>query len=165
MVQYYKGYTNIVDVFDSLSPTQLIDLFYNIQVLISSVNNNSCFYLQLNNYQISALATVFTGLSFVVIAHDYRLNAKPGFISMWKTWEISRYLFCLIDVEMVLYTRLIRCMSKCHGFTQLCRSKVYSYVTGFWKLTELSLGLFHFISSANGYTCTLHMHSAITRLG
>ena len=41
-----------------------------------------------------------------------------------------------------------------------------AYVTGFWKTGQIvTLGLFHFIGPANGYTCTLHMHSAITRLG
>ena len=40
------------------------------------------------------------------------------------------------------------------------------YVTGFWKTNRIvTLGLFHFIGPANGYTCTLHMHSTITRLG
>ena len=29
----------------------------------------------------------------------------------------------------------------------------------------VTLGLFHFIGPANGYTCTLHIHSVITRLG
>ena len=40
------------------------------------------------------------------------------------------------------------------------------YVTGFWKTDQIvRLGLFHFIGPANGYTYTLHIHSAITRLG
>ena len=34
----------------------------------------------------------------------------------------------------------------------------------FGKPTKLSLGLFHFIGPANGYTCILHIHSAIIRL-
>ena len=39
------------------------------------------------------------------------------------------------------------------------------YVTGFWKTDRIvTLGLFHFIGPANGYTCTLHIHSAVTRL-
>ena len=39
-------------------------------------------------------------------------------------------------------------------------------MTGFWKTERIvTLGLFHFIDPANGYTCTLHIHSAITRLG
>ena len=38
-------------------------------------------------------------------------------------------------------------------------------MTGFWKTDRIvTLGLFHFIGPANGYTCT-HIHSAITRLG
>ena len=40
------------------------------------------------------------------------------------------------------------------------------YVTGFWKTDRIvTLGLFHFIGPANGYTCTLHIHSVITGLG
>ena len=39
------------------------------------------------------------------------------------------------------------------------------YVTGFWKTNQIvTLGLF-FIGPANGHTRTLHIHSAITRLG
>ena len=41
-----------------------------------------------------------------------------------------------------------------------------TYVTRFWKTDWIvTLGLFHFIGPADGYTCTLHIHSAITRLG
>ena len=37
------------------------------------------------------------------------------------------------------------------------------YVTGFWKTDQIvTLGLFHFIGPANGYTCTLHTYSTIT---
>ena len=43
---------------------------------------------------------------------------------------------------------------------------VHAYVTGYWKTDQIiTLGLFHFIGPANGYTCTLHIQSAITRLG
>ena len=39
------------------------------------------------------------------------------------------------------------------------------FVNGFWKTNQIvTLGLFHFIGPANGYTCTLCIHSAITRL-
>ena len=39
-------------------------------------------------------------------------------------------------------------------------------MTGFWITDQIvTLGLFHFIGPANGYTCTLHIHSAIIRLG
>ena len=42
---------------------------------------------------------------------------------------------------------------------------LYLYVTGFWKSNRIvTLGLIHF-GPAYGYTCTLHIHSAITRLG
>ena len=38
-------------------------------------------------------------------------------------------------------------------------------MTGFWKTTQIvTLSLFHFIGPTNGYTCTLHIHSAIARL-
>ena len=41
-----------------------------------------------------------------------------------------------------------------------------NYVTGFWKADWIvTLDLFHFIGPANGYTCTLHIHNAINRLG
>ena len=43
---------------------------------------------------------------------------------------------------------------------------VWAYVTVFWKTDRIvTLGPFHFIDPANGYTCTLHIHSAIIRLG
>ena len=39
-------------------------------------------------------------------------------------------------------------------------------MTGFWKTDQIvTLGIFHFIGPANCYTCTLHIHSAITRFG
>ena len=42
----------------------------------------------------------------------------------------------------------------------------HTYVTGFWKTDQIvTLGLFHFIGPANDYTCTLHIHCAIARLG
>ena len=52
-------------------------------------------------------------------------------------------------------------------YTTFSRSTVCdTYVTGFWITYRIvTLGLFHFIGPANGYTCTLHIHSAITRLG
>ena len=46
----------------------------------------------------------------------------------------------------------------------LCGTSVY--VTGFWKTNQIiTLGLFHFIGPNNGYTRTLHIHSASIRLG
>ena len=39
-------------------------------------------------------------------------------------------------------------------------------MTGFWATDQIvTLGLFHFIGPANSYTCTLHIHSAITGIG
>ena len=41
-----------------------------------------------------------------------------------------------------------------------------TYVTGFWKTDRnVTLGLFHFIGPANAYTHTLHIRTAIIRLG
>ena len=41
-----------------------------------------------------------------------------------------------------------------------------SYVIGIWKTDRnVTLGLFHFIGPANGYIHTLHIHTAIIRLG
>ena len=49
--------------------------------------------------------------------------------------------------------------------TQLSTHK-RTHATGFWKTDQIvTLGLFHFIGPANGYTCTLHIHSTIIRLG
>ena len=46
----------------------------------------------------------------------------------------------------------------------LPRYTEYVFVNGFWKADRIvTLGLFHFIGLTNGYTCTLHIHSAITR--
>ena len=43
---------------------------------------------------------------------------------------------------------------------------VFVCVTGFWKTDQIvTLGLFHFVGPVDGYTHTLHIHSAITRLG
>ena len=40
------------------------------------------------------------------------------------------------------------------------------FVTGFWKTDQtVTLSLFYFFGPANGYTCTLHIHIAITGLG
>ena len=47
-----------------------------------------------------------------------------------------------------------------------CTTTIAINVTGFWKTNQIiTLGLFHFIGSANGHICTIHMHSAITRPG
>ena len=45
-------------------------------------------------------------------------------------------------------------------------SHTQSFVTGFWKTDRnVTLGLFHFIGPANAYTHTLHIRTAIIRLG
>ena len=39
------------------------------------------------------------------------------------------------------------------------------YVTGFCKINKIvTLGCFHFIGPANGYSCTLYIHGVINRL-
>ena len=44
--------------------------------------------------------------------------------------------------------------------------RIAIYVTGFWKTDRnVTLGLFHFIGPANTYTHTLHIRTAIIRLG
>ena len=44
--------------------------------------------------------------------------------------------------------------------------KEIAFVAGFRKTDRIvTLGLFRFIGPANGYTCTLHILSAIIRLG
>ena len=57
-------------------------------------------------------------------------------------------------------------MNKTQHATDWQQLSTIYYVIGFWKTDQIvTLGLFHFIGRANGYTCTLHIHSAITRLG
>ena len=52
------------------------------------------------------------------------------------------------------------------GVTGLGFKLDLSYVTGFWKTDRtVTLDLFRLIDPANGYTCTLHIHSAIIKLG
>ena len=37
---------------------------------------------------------------------------------------------------------------------------ILAYVSGFWKSDQIvTLGLFHFIGPASGYTYTLYMHT------
>ena len=41
-----------------------------------------------------------------------------------------------------------------------------AYATGFWNTDQIvTIGLFHFIGPTNGYTRTLHSHSASISLG
>ena len=74
----------------------------------------------------------------------------------------------------IFWTCVIICMHNYNIMPSFCRPSHilnllfgYSkYVTGFWKANHIvTLGLFHFIGPANGYTCTLHIHSAIIRFG
>ena len=47
-----------------------------------------------------------------------------------------------------------------------CCYNINKFVTGFCKTDQIvTLGLFLFIGPANGYTCTLHIYSAIVRFG
>ena len=63
--------------------------------------------------------------------------------------------------KVSLYKVAIYC-EKCQivdGYSKL-------FVTGFWKTHQnVTLGLFHFIGPANAYTHTLHILTAIIRLG
>ena len=52
---------------------------------------------------------------------------------------------------------------KCLTITKLLDHFICDWILENWQI--VTLGLFHFIGPANGYTCTLHIHSAITRLG
>ena len=55
----------------------------------------------------------------------------------------------------------------CFLYKQIIVNKhLTANVIGFWKTDQIiTLGLIHFIGPANGHTHTLHIHSAITRLG
>ena len=101
------------------------------------------------------------------------------------SWQILHMDKCMCVVYL-FYTRVhawfdaMRVFCFCTSGTHACDTYVpfklwmictvpkdiSLYVTGFWKTDQIvTLGLFQFISPANGYTCTLHMHSTITRLG
>ena len=57
-------------------------------------------------------------------------------------------------------------MPSVYTVTYILYIRIYVYVTGFWKTNQIvALGLFHFISPANGYTHILAIHSAIIKLG
>ena len=73
------------------------------------------------------------------------------------------YLHTTVLIPM---SKVIASKSKIHIYVS--NSYIHSYwnVTGFWKTDRIvTLGLFHFIGPANGYTCTQHIRSAFTRLG
>ena len=77
-------------------------------------------------------------------------------------YPIIASLYQSIIVHQVHYL-WIRCSTGKYS-----RSSIvwHLYVTGFWKTDRIvTLGLFHFIGPANGYTHTLHIHTAIIRLG
>ena len=76
---------------------------------------------------------------------------------LFYTWPVECFW---LDVCVCACVCVRACMRAC------VRACVCVCVTGFWKTDQIvTLGLFHFIAPANGYTCTLHIHSAITRLG
>ena len=72
-----------------------------------------------------------------------------------------------IDLPIAEHTMVLTdCIYVCLYVLCMYVRTVYSYVTGFWKTDQIvTLGLFLFIGPANGHTRTLHIHSAITRLG
>ena len=64
-----------------------------------------------------------------------------------------------IRIYTYIYIYIYVCVCVCVCVVCVC-------VTGFWKTDRIvTLGLFHFIGPANGYTYTLHIHNAIIRLG
>ena len=68
----------------------------------------------------------------------------------------------------VINTYMICCMLDYATLPYLRSKGIFGglNVTGYWKTDWIvTLGLFHFICPANSYTCTLHIHSAITGLG
>ena len=61
---------------------------------------------------------------------------------------------------------LISLTVQCFHCVLILSKITFIKVTGFWKTEQIvTLGLFHSIGPATGYTRTLHNHSAITRLG
>ena len=73
-------------------------------------------------------------------------------VSILIAYLKSSYLYLKNNTESYAYsTSWVRCLL---------------YVTGFWKTDRnVTLGLFHFIGPANAYTHTLHIRTAIIRLG
>ena len=69
--------------------------------------------------------------------------------------------FSPIRSNICIYVCVCVCVCVC-----MCVCVCVVCVTGFWKTDQIvTLGLFHFIGPANGYTHTLHIHTAIIRLG
>ena len=86
--------------------------------------------------------------------------------------------YAICTVCMCTYIKLTPCIARpimslyyyCGLYVHKCFLSAFietlAYVTGFWKTDQIiTLGLFHFIGPANGYTCTLHIYRAVTRLG
>ena len=92
--------------------------------------------------------------------HEYL--AKSAW--MYACAYVHSYVY--VPVCSYLYVCMCVCMYVCkYAYMYIC---MYAgmYVTGFWKANQIvTLGLFRFVVPANGYTHTLHIHSAVTRLG
>ena len=81
------------------------------------------------------------------LGHHVLLLCKP--VTNYKVYNYTASL-CMKEIRMM---KFFHCM-------------IYTYVTGFWNTNQIvTLGLFQFIGPVNGYTCTVHIHSTITRLG
>ena len=76
------------------------------------------------------------------------------FVNQYKKWYLH------IQIKLIAKRDMVQIIHNLNGIDILHTCN--THVTGFWKIT---LGLFHIIGPANGYTCTLHIHSAITRFG
>ena len=74
-------------------------------------------------------------------------------------------LFIKIEIYILLSTLTLRWHTiLVYYYASVFDTGLPLFVTGFWKTDQIvTLGLFHFIGPANGYTCTLHIH--ITKLG
>ena len=109
-------------------------------------------------------------LENIVLIHLSTLAILPSNSHLQPQNCVNRYRFFLLILIYFLHTPL-------HGLAfysfiyPVCLflsylKHAFVYVTGFWKTDRIvTLGLFHFIGPANGYTHTLHIHTAIIRLG
>ena len=115
-----------------------------------------------------------------MIKRNFKYISKSSLMMLYKTFVRPHLEYCApiwnpryykdIDtMEKVQRraTKLVPSISKLNYESRLHQLQLHSlYVTGFWKTDRIvTLGLFHFIGPANGYTHTLHIHTAIIRLG
>ena len=94
------------------------------------------------------------------------IKVKMMFLAQLR--EDEHYSMCVKPNERSsgLFSVSIRYMACGKAIMLLQKMRQPIYVTGFWKTDQIvTLGQFHFIGPANGYTHTLHIHTAIIRLG